>query len=116
MQTCETCRYFVAIEGKTATTRDGGTVQTGDCRRYPPKHILNILTASEKEKGKDELVETPTMAKQYASPFYWLVVPEYAAAYDGTNESLWCGEHLEKKDEGTSHDRAIDSRAQREHH
>jgi len=116
MQTCATCRYFVSIPDKMATTREGEPVQVGDCRRYPPLHILNIFTASEKERGKDELVETPRTAQQYASPFYWLVVPEYASAYQGTNESLWCGEHLEKNHESTGLNGASDQGTQREHH
>ena len=99
METCAKCRFFVPIEGRTATlVPTGETVQVGDCRRYPPGHVMNILTASEKEQQKEgELVETPRTAKEYASPFYWLVVPEYANAYAGTNVKLWCGEFKEKR-------------------
>jgi hypothetical protein len=58
--------------------------------------VLNVLTASEKDQKESELVEAPKTAKLYASPYYWLVVPEYASAYLGTNEALWCGEFEEK--------------------
>lgn len=106
MQTCANCKFFVSIEGKTATLMTTGEkVQVGDCRRYPPAHVMNILTASEKEQKKESEIETPRTAKQYASPFYWLVVPEYANAYAGTNVELWCGEwrrHGSPNDNGAS--------------
>ncbi len=106
MQTCANCKYFVPTEGNTATLMaTGEKVQVGDCRRYPPAHVMNVLTSSEKEQSKESELETPRTARQYASPFYWLTVPEYANAYAGTNVKLWCGEwrrHESAGDNGAS--------------
>ena len=93
METCANCKFFVPFEKRFVTlVETGEKVQSGDCRRYPPSHVMNIVTMSEKEQEKESEIETPRTAKQYASPFYWLAVPEYANAYAGTNVKLWCGE------------------------
>lgn len=82
METCATCRYF--------KLRDE-TSDKGDCVRFPPQHIIAGFRVVELEPVDAPKIATPAgVAPRPLS--MWLLDPEYASAYNGTNAGLTCGE------------------------
>jgi len=93
VKTCATCRYFVLHEAT-----HGEQLNLGDCRRYPPKHIVMEYKVVEFD-ATDKAPMIATAAGVPARPLsMWLLQPQYSSSYDGTSEGLTCGEWRGKED------------------
>ena len=92
-KTCATCRYYV----KRQEQLPEGSVEFGDCIRFPPQHVINALYANEYILPESK-ISTPGGGLPTPSST-WKVAVEHASAYHGVTVELpACGEYYGKPD------------------